>query len=194
MRSPTAKATVTGSGRKRELHYKVSTSADTAVTFVEQTKHLTHLIGVAKGRSGTITFTPADGPAGRRDIVAELTNDGTPITNPTVATYAAPGPLTPGKATHLRVVASQRAFAYSYVPPANATKVLVTIAASDGRHLERVVSAKSHRGSVPTRGLPDAVTVTVTGIAANGRRGLPVSARVKLAATQPHHRGKSKTA
>jgi hypothetical protein len=186
--SPTAKATVTASGRKRVLHYRVSTSADTAVTFVEQTDHLTHLIGTAKGRSGTIAFTPLDGPAGRRTIVAELTNDGAPLTDRTVATYVAPGPLTPGPARRLRVTAAKQAFHYRYTPPANATRVLVTLVASDGRHLQRVVSATVQGGTLAARGVPDRVSVTVVGIAANGRRGAPVSAQAKLAAAKPRHR------
>jgi hypothetical protein len=186
-RSPSARATVSGSGYKRVLHYHVSTSADTAVTFVEQTSRLTHVIGTAKGRSGSIAFTPVTGPAGRRKIVAELTNNGAPLADHQVATYAAPGPLKPGRAGRLRVTASNRGFTYSYTPPANAAHVLIKIDATDGRHLERLVSARTRRGTVPLLGKGDAttVTVTVTGIGAAGTRGPAVSAHAHHSVSLP---------
>lgn len=184
-KSPTAEATVTGAGRKRILHYRVSESVDTQVTFVEQTSHLTHLIGTARGRSGSIAFTPADGAAGRRKIVAELTNNGAPLTDQTVTAYSAPGPLTPGKAGGLRVTASRTAFVYRYTPPTGASRVLIMIATTDGRRIERMVSAKAHGGTVAVQGRPDGVAVTVTGVAADGRRGPAASAKAQLNETKP---------
>ena len=123
-------------------------------------------------------------------LVAVLTNDGAPISDPAVATYTAPGPLTPGRAGHLKVTAAKRAFTYSYTPPANATRVRVMLVTSDGRHLERMVSAKLRHGTLPTLGAPDTLTVTVTGIAANGRHGRPATAKAGLRAAKPRKRGK----
>jgi hypothetical protein len=191
-KSPTARATVTGTGHKRILRYHVSTPADTAVTFVEQASHLTHVIGSAKHHSGSIAFAPADGPAGKRRIVAELTNNGAPIKDVTVATYSAPRPLTPGRAGRLRMRVTKRAFFYSYAPPANASQVLVTIVTSDGRHIDHVVSRRTRRGTVAVQGRPDAITIRVTGIAVSGRRGPAVSAKAHLAATKARTRARKK--
>lgn len=186
--SPTAQATITGHGRKRVLHYHATVPSDTAITFAEQTGHLLHVIGKATGRSGKISFTPATGPGGRRQIVALITDDGLPFANRTVSTYTAPAPARPGRARQLHVQAGRGAFTFSYTPPSGATRVLITIASTDGRHLQRVVSASTRRGSVPALGTSDGVTVTVTGIGADGARGPATSARAQR--TLPTHGAK----
>ena len=151
-KAPTARARITGTGHNRVLRYRASVPADTAITFVEKTAHLVHVIGTAKGRSGAIAFSPAVGPAGRRQIVAEITDNDLPFARPTIATYTAPPPLRPGRARRLRVHASHRAFTYSYAPPANANRVLVTLVTTDGRHLQRTVSSRVRSGSLPPAG------------------------------------------
>jgi hypothetical protein len=66
-----------------------------------------------------------------------------------------------------------------YRPLANAERVLITIVARDGRHLQRVVKSSARRGSVPVIGFNDAVTVTITGVGSDGRRGPSVKATAK---------------
>ena len=178
-RTPKVSATVTGVGQKRILHYHATFPANVAVRFVEQTGRLLHVIGMAHGGSGSISFRPANGPAGRRQIVAQITNNGLPFSNDALGSYVAPPPPRPGRAAKLRVRSSRRAFTYSFAPPANATRLLIKIVATEGRHLERTVSASTRGGSVPVRGRGDGVTITVIGLAPDGSRGPAVSASAR---------------
>ncbi len=173
--NPTATATVSGHGAKRTLTYTVKAGPNVTVGFAEQTATLYHFLGHAKGSAGHLTFTPAAGKGGKRSIVAVIDNGGLPNGRPVVASYVAPGPQKPGKATHLRITASPKAFTVSFGAPRNATRTLVKVTATDGRRLQLVLAAKTHRVSVPVIGFSDGIKVTVTGLSATGRRGAPVS-------------------
>jgi hypothetical protein len=178
-RGPKVRAAVTGVGQKRILHYDATFPANVAVTLVEQTGRLLHVIGMAHGGSGAISFRPANGPAGRRQIVAQITNNGLPFSNDALGSYIAPPPPRPGRAAKLRVHVGRQAFTYSFAPPPNATRILIEIAATDGRHLERTASATTRGGSVPVRGRGDGVTITVIGLAPDGSRGPAASASAR---------------
>lgn len=55
------------------------------------------------------------------------------------------------------------------------------VVATDGRHLQRVVSARVKAGSLPVIGFRDGVTVTVIGLGPDGARGPAVSATARRA-------------
>lgn len=187
---PTVSATVTGRGMKRTLHYHAKLSANTAITFVEETGSMMHVIGVARGTSGSISFRPGHGPAGRRQIVAEITNGGAAFSNQTLGSYLAPAPPRPGRAGNLHVHAGAHAFTYSFRAPANANRVLIKIAATDGRHLERTVSPTTHSGSVPALVRGDGVTITVVGLGNDGSHGPAAKASAKQAIAKPRRPGR----
>jgi hypothetical protein len=175
---PQVSARVSGRGFARTLHYRARIPGNVTVTFAERTARLLHVIGRATGRSGTIRFKPAFGPAGSRRLIAQITNNGVPWRNRTLASFSVPKPQV-GRARGLQVRAGRRAFTFSYRPPGNATRVLIKISATDGRRLQRVLSPRAHGGSVPAVGFRDGVTITVLGVAPDGSHGPAVSARAR---------------
>jgi hypothetical protein len=89
------RARVTGRGPRRTLRYRIKPVPGQKVTFAETSvaSRVAHVIGVARGRRGTLRFVPGHGPAGRRRIVAQVSQRGLPRAERTVARYRAPGPL-----------------------------------------------------------------------------------------------------
>jgi hypothetical protein len=69
---------LTGHGRLLRLNYNLHPRPGMTVTFVELGARVTHVLGVAHGSRGALKFAPADGPAGRRQIVALINQDGLP--------------------------------------------------------------------------------------------------------------------
>lgn len=96
-----------------------------------------------------------------------------------LGSFIAPKPLKPGKPSKLKIKAGTKSFTFTYRPPLNADHVVITIIATDGRHLQRVVKPAAKRGVVPVIGFKDGVSVTVTGVGADGRRGPSVTAKAK---------------
>ena len=178
--APTIRATVSGRGPQRVVHYHAKMPSSVTIALAEQTGRLLHRIGTAHGGSGTIAFRPAFGPGGSRQLVAEISDNGAPQDRQTLASFTVPAPAKPGHAKRLRVRAGHSAFSYSFSPPAHAVRTLIRINASDGRHLQRLVASGVHRGSVPAIGYGDAVTVTVRGVRVDGVKGPAVSASARI--------------
>ena len=83
-------AQVTGNGEKRTLKYDLGPrGGDQSVTFYEKGPDVSRVIATVKGGKGEIDFTPADGAAGKRTIVAVATLDGVPIPDQVLASFKA---------------------------------------------------------------------------------------------------------
>ena len=180
LKAPAITAKLSSRRGKRTIRYRASLPANTAITFAETGNGFSRMIGAARGGHGTLSFRPAALPAGRRTVVAQITNNGLPYRTVTVGSFVQPRPARPSRARRLAVKATAHTFNYRFSAPANASKTLITIATSDGRHLQQIVPSSVRSGSVPVIGFSDSLTVTVTGIGADGRRGPPRSA------TAPH--------
>ena len=176
---PKVSAKVEGKGFDRTVRYKAAVPGNITATFAEKTGTLLRVIGKAKGKAGTIRFHPAVATAGRRQLIVQFTNDGLPIKEQTLTSFTVPKPPKPGRAKGLRISATARKFSYRFTPPANAAHTLVKVVTTDGRRLQTVVSARTRKGSVPVLGYRDGVTVTIIGLAADGRRGPAVSAKLR---------------
>jgi hypothetical protein len=176
--APKLSAKVTGAGRTRTLAYRVKTPPDTTVQFAERGTGAYRVIGSARGASGHIRFTPAAGPAGRRDIVASITENGLPARSETLTHYVAPQPPVPGRVKGLRVSRRGHAFRIAFGTAAAADHYVVQITATDGHRYARVISGKTaHQVTVPALGYQDVVTATVTAISVMQRSGPTVSAK-----------------
>jgi hypothetical protein len=173
---PHVVARVTGHGHGRRLGYRVPVRPGLGITFAEQARGVYHVLGDARGARGTLRFSPADGPAGERTILAIASEGGTPRERLAVARYLAPGPVSPQRVRALRLSVRGRRFVLSFGSAAGANRYLVRLTASDGRHLVRLMG-RGHRISLPALGYGDTLTVTVTGISATGRRGVAVRER-----------------
>lgn len=87
-------ARVTGTGNARTLGYAIASANGATVTFAERGRGAYRVLGTATESKGRLSFSPAPGPAGKRQIVAELTRNGAPVRKLLVASYDAPGPAT----------------------------------------------------------------------------------------------------
>jgi hypothetical protein len=170
-------ARVTGHGHGRRLSYLVPARPGLGITFAEQGRGVYHVLGDARGARGTLGFSPADGPAGERTIFAIVSEGGTPRERLAVARYSAPGPVSPGPVPAVRLSVRGRRFVLSFGSAAGASRYLVRLTASDGRHLAILLGAHRHQVSLPALGYGDTLTVTVTGISSTGRRGVAIGER-----------------
>ena len=100
---PKVSGSVTGSGSSRTLTYHVKSIPGQEVVFAEQAKGAAADIGVATSTSGKLRFTPAAGPAGKREIVAQVQQNGIPRTNIVIATYTAPAASAPAPPKYVHV-------------------------------------------------------------------------------------------
>ena len=191
--APTIQAHVTGRGAHRVVHYHATVPSGATISLAEQGGRLMHVIGNVHNGSGTIPFTPAFGPGGGRTLVANISAGGVPQDSQTLASFTVPAPALPGRAAHVRVRAQGGAFSYSFRPPANSVRTLVTIVGTDGRHLQRVIMPGVHQGSVAVIGYGDGVTVSVRGIRVDGVKGPSVSASAKIPFPTVKHPKRHKT-
>ena len=170
--APRIRVAVRGAGRQRVLRYRVrGLGHGVTVAFAEQAGRVFRLVGRARAARGAIRFTPADGVRGPRAILALLTVDGQPRTRRIVAHYLAPRPSRPGRVRGLHVMRRRGAFAVSFRGARGASRYLLRIDASDGRHLQELIPARRHGLRIPVVGYADRVRVTVTGVSASGRSG-----------------------
>jgi hypothetical protein len=172
IKPPTVKAKLSaGAHGKRTVRYRATIPANTAITFAETGNGWSRTIGTARAGHGTLTFRPAALPAGRRTVVAQITNNGLPYNTVTIGSFVQPKPPRPSRVRKLVVKASAHAFTYRFTPLAHAAQTLIGLVTSDGRHLQQVVSSSVRSGSLPVIGFGDSITVTVSGIGIDGSRG-----------------------
>ena len=166
---------VTGKGGERLLHYRISAPDGVAVSFAEQGAAVDHTLGTATKPKGTLRFSPADGPAGTRTIVAVVTSQGLPVRSETVARFRPAGPLVL-PAPRLRAVRSGGGLVLRWRPVPGARGYHARVAVGDGRDL--YLTAKRSPLRVPrVSGLLPA-TVSLTAFGSSLLDGLPGRARV----------------
>lgn len=131
--------TVRGAGAKRTLAYRVAGSLGDGIVFVERGVRTEHVLGAAKGLTGSIRFAPAAGAAGARRIVALVQEDGVTLRTIPVTTFRvgrAPAPPAPKGLTATRR-GTTLVVAWRRVPAA--TRYAVTVTLRDGRTTFRIV-------------------------------------------------------
>ena len=168
LHEPSVRGAVSGRGRTRELRYDVETRPGQSVTFVERGADAGAELGNARGASGTLRFTPADGSAGKRTIVALISQDGQPRAEQIVATFTAPRASAPARVRGLRV----RGATARWTKTPGAVSYEVQVRRGDGQTTVRHTKQRSFR--VPRAGR---VRVTVRPVGASGMVGPRVSVR-----------------
>ncbi|MDP2710260.1 MAG: hypothetical protein Q8O56_03490 [Solirubrobacteraceae bacterium] len=89
-------ASVARRGARRALVYRIGSRNGATVRFAERgPRGAVRALGVASGTAGSIVFSPAAGPAGRREIVAFVERGDLPQSARVVARYVAPVPRRP---------------------------------------------------------------------------------------------------
>ncbi len=180
-----ARVRVSGRGHKRVLSWNARDIAGQRITFAEVGKDVRNAITTTKTARGSVRFRPADGPAGRRKIIAMVQQDGRPRTNLTAGSYRAPGMLKPGKPRNLTVKRSRSRLVVSWRPKPRGFKHAVRFSLSDGRRIVRIVGAKRHTYTL--KGVPRRARakVTVMGLTRLNSKGPAARASVKPARRRP---------
>ena len=139
---PNVSGSVTGSGSSRTLTYHVKPIPGQEVVFAEQAKGAAADIGVATSTSGKLRFSPTAGPAGKREIVAQVQQNGIPRKNIVVATYtalAASAPAPP-KYVHVKRKPHQNVVVVSWAKVPSVSLYTVHVHLTDGR--DKIFSLK----------------------------------------------------
>jgi hypothetical protein len=163
-------ATVRGRGRSRVLSWSMRRIKGQRVTFAEIGRDVKRAITTTASARGSVRFRPADGPAGKRSIVAMVEQDGQPRTSLTVGSYRAPGPPRPGKPRSLKLVRKGSRLTVSWRPNPSGFRHAIYVQVGDGRRVAEVLDAK--RRSFTLKGVSSRVgaKVKVRGLtAANGK-------------------------
>jgi hypothetical protein len=185
--APRISARVTGKGNARRLVYRVAGGAGSSIAFVERHAHAYHVLGTTLRSSGSLRFTPAAGPKGRRQIVAEISRNGAPVRKLVVATYVT------GGTTHLARPGSVR-FArrgtvlvvrWRAVPGAARYAVALTLPGARTMSVVRGTTAL-------LTGVTSAGRVSVAALGPDGSRGPVATVHVPAPPTPAQH-GRSHT-
>jgi hypothetical protein len=193
--APTLVGGVGGKGHKRFVAYAYSPTPGQKLTFVEKGPRTSKVLGVAKpGKCrevvegdrevacGRLKFAPGAGPAGKREIVALVEQDGKPGEEIKVASYVAPNEKDPAKVGLLRArrVGSSVVVRWASVPDATAYNAVVTT--SDGRTLSFSPSDAEKAIRVAGVGRDVSVRVAMRTVRLDGK--VSKAARVRVKATR----------
>ena len=182
-----ARGRISGRGRTRTLHYRVSKASGTRVTFVERAgdqsetdpeQRVEQAIGRAKGARGKIEFSPAEARVRARRIEAVVESQGAVITTETVARFDAPRFSLPAAPRVRARRAGRNLIArWSEVVGARAYQVFVNRSDGHTRYLRR----SARRRSVMLSGLSglSSATIEVRAISPAGYIGRPGRARLR---------------
>jgi uncharacterized delta-60 repeat protein len=170
------KASVTGRGSRRILHYRFAAATGRGITFLERGRDTARVLGSARGGVGQIPFTPGSGSRGRRTIVAQIDEDGAPARELTVAKYTAPGPASPVRPRRVLVKRRRGTIDVSWSRIWGATRYELLVKLADHSEVFRVLRRTHVRIQDPMPSVHG--TVTVDGIGVDGRRGAARTVRL----------------
>jgi len=173
---PRVRARVTGRGTARTLAYRIEPAAGQKVTFVERGARTYRVLGEARGRSGRLRFTPADGRPGTRRIEALVERGGVQTATVAVARYTAPAARRPARPRGLRVTRRGGRLVARWRPVAGAARYAVVVEAAGRPRTLRLTRRTRLRVAVPSRGR---ATVLVGALARDGREGRQVRRRLR---------------
>ena len=170
-----ATGSVSGAGAQRVLHYRVTAPAGVNVSFAERAAHLERELGTATRAKGTLRFSPADGPAGTRTVVAVVTSQGLPVRTETVARFRTAGPVVL-PAPRVRLARAGGSLLVRWRPVLGASGYHVRVEVADGRGL--LLTAKHSPLRVPRVNGLLAATVKATALSGSQREGHARTARI----------------
>ena len=178
---PDAKVTgrVTGRGNRLVLNYNVKPLDGQVVRLVEVAKGGRKVLRTVKrGGKGSVRFTPSEAQSARRQIVAEVSQDGLPRDNLTVARFTAPSPRV-GKArkVSLRRRGARAIITWTAAPFAHSYEVAVTT--GTGRRVLLRPRRGSRRAVVGGLRKNEGVVARVVAFSPAGKRGKYATGRLR---------------
>ena len=138
-------AAVKGDVEKGRIEYRTKHLAGRQVTFREEGRFGTHLLGTVDDSRGTFKFKPAPGPGGKRRVIAQVERDGLIMDQVPLGSYTAPGPPKPGKVRGLRAKRRGSSLEVSFKTPAHSDRTEVTLKGSGGIRMAQVALGKQRR-------------------------------------------------
>lgn len=166
---PEVSATVRpGGGRTRTIDYRVKTIPGQTVEFAEDGKDTHRTVGVAKGARGSLTFTPQDGSAGTRKLVAVVKQNGLIRANIPVGQFTAPALARPSQPRALRAARGSKGTVtvrWKKVPGAVTYQVLAKLSDGQGLYVSTTKPVAVVRGVQRA----DAAKITVAAVDAKMR-------------------------
>ncbi|MFT4035197.1 MAG: hypothetical protein QM679_06450 [Patulibacter sp.] len=163
-------------GRSRQITVRASNLGDQQLIVREVLPSGTaHELGKVRA-NGTkaLRFTPADGPAGKRQIEAIVVAAGRQVATKALGSYVAPGTVKLAAPRRVTLSRNKRSLGVRWTKVAGAAKYRVTITATDGRKQILTAAGKASKLTIPQVTADDQVKVKV---AAVDRLGRPGSAR-----------------
>jgi hypothetical protein len=133
--APRVKARVTGKGHRRTLHWTIRAIPGQVVRFAEEGRGAAAAIATSRKARGSARFAPADGPAGRRSIVAVVEQAGMARQRITAGRYTAPAPQRPAKPKRLALRRRGSTLQVRWKRAAGARSYRIRAELSDGRRL-----------------------------------------------------------
>jgi hypothetical protein len=168
---PSVTGSVSGEGTTRTLTYTVKAIAGQTVEFAEKGKGAAADLGRAKGTGGTIRFTPAAGPKGTRQIIAEVEENGVPRTNIVVGTYVAPAPAGPDAPKFVHAKREKSRLTITWARVKTAAKYAIHVFLNDGRDQKLLLGTKQTSLQIGNVATSTHGYVTVAAMSVNGLRG-----------------------
>lgn len=170
--APQVSASVSSLGdREYALDYRVTPQPGMSVRFVEVGAETRHVLGTADSGAGVLRFTPGDGVAGQRSILAEVSQNGLPRTTLTVARYAAPGRLLPPVPAPLQVVQTASAARLSWGASRGAVRYAVLVHLADGQRSVTLLPGSARSATLAGLYPVETGTVQVAGVLTDGTFG-----------------------
>ncbi len=170
---PAISARVIARGANRVLRYRVTLTPGRQITFVERGAGVNHVLGRALRHVGALVFRPAPGTAGNRQIMAMITQNGTPVRDIPVTSYRAPrSPRLPSP--HLTLIRTRRSLTVRWSPVPRAWRYAVTVTLPSHHRVFRLIRGRAVTFTIVDRRTH--VRVQVLAIEADGRRGALSSA------------------
>lgn len=176
---PKVTAKLGGGGYHRTLQYTITPITGQTVRFLERSAGAGADLGAAKGTSGTLRFTPADGAKGTRQIVADVSQNGLPRRQIVVATYVAPGPRAPGRPAFVKLRRAGSRVKVRWGSAARAASYVVRVRLHDGTSRLYVRPAKARSFTLPSVPTRTFGTVSVQAVSKTGVKGPARKAGVK---------------
>jgi hypothetical protein len=177
---PLARARVRGQGHRRTLEWRLRPIPGQRVRFVEFGRDVRNVIKTTSARRGRVAFHPADGPGGKRSIMALVEQNGRPRTTLTAGTYIAPPRPRPGRPRKARIVRRGSRLVVSWRAPVPGFRHAVSVDLSDGRSIVLIARAGARSITVPHVPQGYGAKATIMGISKVNARG--PAAKAKLAA------------
>ena len=188
---PKVTGKISGRGTSRTLSYNITTLDGQSVRFVETASGAAKVLKtVAGGGRGSFTFTPGEAKSAKRTIVAQVSQDGLPRQNITLASYSARNPAV-GRPRRVKVTrkGSKATITWRRSPLAASYEAAVANPTTGGRNIFFPAKGKT-TVVVPGVGRRDRLTVTVIAVSPAGRKSAP--GRATLAAPKSKKKGKKK--